>query len=215
MALKAGRVGVASSEVDEFGHVTGGGTPENVYTKTQCDNKFETKTRASNTYETKENIGGLKFRDNDGTAQYQLPNGEWTNFNSGGGETLGFNIPANKLITTGITVSDNRLLIESGGYCVEDGKCYVDLTIKPTSQSISSGGIISIPVHCSYDFSIPPSEGVTMLFSDCDSIIRDSRPESIYVGGYYNDSTLLVAYDGFSSNAVNKNIRIYGEFDVI
>lgn len=74
MALKAGRVGVAKDQVDEFGHITGGGTPENVYTKSQCDNKFELKSH----------IGGLKFRDNDGTAQYQLPNGEWTNFSSGG-----------------------------------------------------------------------------------------------------------------------------------
>lgn len=73
MALKAGRVGVAKDQVDEFGHITGS-TPENVYTKSQCDNKFELKSH----------IGGLKFRDNDGTAQYQLPNGEWTNFSSGG-----------------------------------------------------------------------------------------------------------------------------------
>lgn len=51
MALKAGRVGVAKDQVDEFGHITGGGTPENVYTKSQCDNKFETKTHAGNTYQ--------------------------------------------------------------------------------------------------------------------------------------------------------------------
>lgn len=50
MALPAGRVGVAKDQVDEFGSIIGGGTPENVYTKTQCDNKFETKTHASNTY---------------------------------------------------------------------------------------------------------------------------------------------------------------------
>lgn len=74
MALKAGRVGVAKDQVDEFGKITGGSTPENVYTKTQCDNKFETKAH----------IGGLQFRDNDGTAQYKLPNGDWVNFSNGG-----------------------------------------------------------------------------------------------------------------------------------
>lgn len=122
MALKAGRVGVAKDQVDEFGRITGGSTPENVYTKSQCDNKFETKTHADNTFqpmtlavpltmlngsvlETVSNnedalgvlndnklnsadVGGLKFRDNDGTAQYQLPNGEWTNFSSGGSDNV-------------------------------------------------------------------------------------------------------------------------------
>ena len=74
MALKAGRVGVAKNQVDEFGNIIGGSTPDNVYTKTQCDNKFETKAH----------IGGLQFRDNDGQAQYKVPNGEWVNFSSGG-----------------------------------------------------------------------------------------------------------------------------------
>ena len=109
MALKAGRVGVAKSEVDEFGHITGGGTPENVYTKSQCDNKFELKSH----------IGGLKFRDNDGTAQYQLPDGEWTNFNSGGGDGIGFNIPSELLMSA--TPGRASCTIISGGYAIVDG----------------------------------------------------------------------------------------------
>ena len=108
MALKAGRVGVAKDQVDEFGNITGGSTPENVYTKQQCDNKFETKTHANNTFQQKnievplellggsqltvetslhaleDTLGTLRFRDNDGTAQYKLPNGDWANFSSGG-----------------------------------------------------------------------------------------------------------------------------------
>ena len=44
MALKAGRVGVAPSEVDEFGQIIGEITPTNVYTKTQTDELFEKKT---------------------------------------------------------------------------------------------------------------------------------------------------------------------------
>lgn len=125
MALKAGRVGVAKSEVDEFGHITGGGTPENVYTKSQCDNKFELKSH----------IGGLKFRDNDGIAQYQLPNGEWTNFSSGGGETLGFNIPEELVVTTGFIVAD--CVINSGGYYLDslNNLFYLDVVITPTTGS--------------------------------------------------------------------------------
>lgn len=109
MALSAGRVGVAKDQVDEFGNIIGGETPENVYTKTQCDNKFETKTHAGNTYQTKtievplellggsqltvetslhaleDTLGTLRFRNNDGTPQVKTPSGDWVNFNSGGG----------------------------------------------------------------------------------------------------------------------------------
>ena len=51
MSLKAGRVGVAPSEVDEFGQIVGEITPTNVYTKSQSDNKFETKSHASASYQ--------------------------------------------------------------------------------------------------------------------------------------------------------------------
>lgn len=96
MALPAGRVGVARDQVDEFGHINGGSVPENVYTKSQCDNKFELKSH----------IGGLKFRDNDGTAQYQLPNGEWTNFSSGGELWTELWTNSSPASSTGFTVSD-------------------------------------------------------------------------------------------------------------
>lgn len=139
MALKAGRVGVAKDQVDEFGRITGS-TPENVYTKQQCDNKFETKTHATNTFQQKnievplellggsqltveaslhaleDTLGTLQFRDNDGTAQYKLPNGDWANFNSGG--TLGYayykDVTADGITITikpneTVLLSDNRL----------------------------------------------------------------------------------------------------------
>lgn len=154
MALKAGRVGVARSEVDEFGHITGGGTPENVYTKTQCDNKFETKTHVSNTYETKENIGGLKFRDNDGTAQYQLPNGEWTNFSSGG--ELWNEIWSNSSPTSsaGFDVTDldlsqyTELMIE----CVYDSSSSISYGIVLDLSGLTQSNNIGIMCTASWGF---------------------------------------------------------------
>lgn len=71
MSLKAGRVGVATSEVDSKGKIKGGSV--DAYTKAQSDAK----------YENKENIGGLKFRVFDGSAQYKTPSGNWENFSSG------------------------------------------------------------------------------------------------------------------------------------
>lgn len=53
MALKAGRVGVAPSQVDAFGVIIGGGGGGDSYTKAESDAKFETQTHAANTYETK------------------------------------------------------------------------------------------------------------------------------------------------------------------
>lgn len=162
MALKAGRVGVAKDQVDEFGKIVDGGTPENVYTKTQCDNKFETKTHANNTYQPKtievplellggsqltvetslhaieDTFGTLRFRNNDGTPQVKTPSGEWANFNSGGSDTLGFNIPESKLITTGLRASSNVTIV-SGGYCIENDILYVDVTFTNTSATQSSG----------------------------------------------------------------------------
>lgn len=72
MALKSGRVGVARSEVDSKGKIRNGGSSD-AYTKAQADAKFETK----------EDIGGVKFRDNNGTIQYKLPSGDWSNFSGG------------------------------------------------------------------------------------------------------------------------------------
>lgn len=51
MALKAGRVGVAPDQVDEFGEIKSNVTSG--YTKQEADAKFETQTHAASIYETK------------------------------------------------------------------------------------------------------------------------------------------------------------------
>lgn len=51
MALKAGRVGVAKDQVDEFGKIVGSGPSGEYYTKSQADNKFETKSHVNNTFQ--------------------------------------------------------------------------------------------------------------------------------------------------------------------
>lgn len=54
MSLKAGRVGVAPSQVDAFGVIiAGGGGGGDSYTKAEADAKFETQTHAADTYESK------------------------------------------------------------------------------------------------------------------------------------------------------------------
>lgn len=50
MAIKAGRVGVAPNQVDEFGNINSEATSG--YTKQEADTKFETQSHAASTYET-------------------------------------------------------------------------------------------------------------------------------------------------------------------
>lgn len=58
MAIKAGRVGVAPDQVDEFGKINSEATTG--YTKQEADAKFETKTHAASTYETKSDAAALQ-----------------------------------------------------------------------------------------------------------------------------------------------------------
>lgn len=88
MALKAGRVGVAPSQVDKNGNVIGGSSitvVDNLNSTSSTDALSAKQGKLLN--EAKEDaskIGGLEFRNNDGTAQYRLSSsGEWVNFSSG------------------------------------------------------------------------------------------------------------------------------------
>lgn len=187
MALKAGRVGVAKDQVDEFGKIIGGATPANVYTKTQCDNKFETKAH----------IGGLQFRDNSGTAQYKLPNGDWVNFSSGGGG-IGFNIPEDLLQTDART--NNETVIDSGGYAVVDGVLYVDFVFHNTNSQAGMGMI-----------SITLDEIVT----NPDTYALYTPANNSYNAGYAikkdTEHTVLIGiYNG--GLPANVSRRVYGEF---
>lgn len=145
MALKAGRVGVNRNQVDEFGNIKGSVTPENVYTKTQCDNKFETKTHANNTFQNKnielplhllngsqltvesglhaleESIGDVQFRVSNNKLQYRLNGtGEWNDVGSNG-------VVYVEDIETEIGTFGNKTLYQRiCRYVITSGSTYVD-----------------------------------------------------------------------------------------
>lgn len=60
MSLRSGRVGVNPEDVNPINGKINVEVPDNVYTKTQADNKFETKTHAGNTYLTKTEAEALQ-----------------------------------------------------------------------------------------------------------------------------------------------------------
>lgn len=63
--LKAGRVGVASKEVDPFGNIIGGGGSGGGYTKEEADAKFQTKE-------------SIKTYAVDGASTVQISGGSWS-----------------------------------------------------------------------------------------------------------------------------------------
>lgn len=128
MALKAGRVGVAPSQVDAAGNIIGGGSGSDSYTKAESDAKFAT--IASLTANEKEFIFSY-----DATSEkygYKAgATGEFHPFEEAGGNP-GWNKPAN-LTAEGLTYS--RCSYVSGGYAIVDGVLYVDIIVTRTSTN--------------------------------------------------------------------------------
>ena len=92
MALKAGRVGVNPSEVDSITGKLKSGASITVIDNLNSDSSTDALSAKQgkalkqllDTKEDASKIGGLEFRDNEGTAQYRIgSSGTWQNFNSG------------------------------------------------------------------------------------------------------------------------------------
>lgn len=80
MALKAGRVGVAPSQVDKNGNITGGGSSVTVVDNLNSSSSTDALS-AKQGKNLNEKFGGLQFRINDGVAQYKVGD-DWVNFNN-------------------------------------------------------------------------------------------------------------------------------------
>ena len=145
MALKAGRVGVNPSQVDSKGNVIGGGSSvdvvDNLNSSSSTDALSAKQGKVLN--ETKEDaskIGGLEFRNNEGTAQYRLSSaGEWVNFNSGSGDGLIVSEPIAPIdVLEGVTIS--------GGYEVIEDMVYIKMRITTNASINASKWLCKIPI---------------------------------------------------------------------
>lgn len=138
MALKAGRVGVAPSQVDMAGNIIGGGSGSDSYTKAEADAKFATKTetaslatKASLTANGKE----FTFAYDEATQQYGFKldgTGEFIPFDEGG-SAIGWVEPP-ELIRTGLNPQSGITII-SGGYQILNSVCYVDIIIQKSGTN--------------------------------------------------------------------------------
>lgn len=71
MSLKAGRVGVNPADVNPVdGHIIGGGSGGDSYTKAESDNKFLAKTDASSTYLSKSDASSTYLSKTDAASDY-------------------------------------------------------------------------------------------------------------------------------------------------
>ena len=140
MALKAGRVGVAPSEVDEQGHIVGGGGGGDSYTKAETDTLLAAKANKSTlTANNKE----FNFAYDATSQKYGYKagaDGEFVPFEGAGG---GQGLVLDNLITTGLTFEGCTYV--KGGYQIIDGTIYIDVTVTHTSNQSSNISISGFP----------------------------------------------------------------------
>ncbi len=163
MALKAGRVGVAKDQVDEFGKIIGGGSPSgDYYTKTQADNKFETKTHVNNTFQKKtldvpiEMLSGTKL-----TVEEALNGLNDEKFEKAEQRVLGAKnfLPylVKSGVENGITYNENKDGVSLNGTASAQFRLrYRENVILPTGDYIISHGVTGV-ANDTYFLNISPS----------------------------------------------------------
>lgn len=135
MALKAGRVGVHPSQVDNSGMIINGGETVDAYTKTEADKRFVSQShlRANNknfffAYDSETGKYGYKLNSD----------GEFNPFSEG--VTTGIHV-ANPV--TELIILSNKMEIVSGGYeyLDTDYTSYLNVTLR-AKEFVNAGSII-------------------------------------------------------------------------
>lgn len=172
MAIKAGRVGVAPSQVDIAGNITGAASG---YTKAEADEKFATKSDLSGKANTADvysktaadDLLALKVPTSqlnanskdfyfayDSTSQkygYKAgSDGDFVPFESAGGP--GWVAPA-ELVTTGITYGSTFSYVD-GGYYFDSTNKYVYIDIRVSKSSAGSTSAVNVFTLPSDSFTI-------------------------------------------------------------
>lgn len=205
MAIKAGRVGVAPSQVDMAGNITGAGSG---YTKAEADAKFATKTEVSGKVPASQlqaNSKDFYFAYDETSEKYGYKagsDGDFVPFSSGGSGGNGWNRPA-ELITTGLTPSNCE--IAEGGYYIDNGVCIIDICLKSTSdyETKKFSGL-----------SIAPNYQIDCVYNSQNTDVYDN-----YFGGVnsYVKTNITIASDGSIQFNANNNtyVHIWGEVPVV
>ena len=184
MSLKAGRVGVAPSEVDEAGHIIGGGTSD-AYTKAETDALLANK--ANKSYITANNKI-FQFAYDSSTQKYGYKAGAQGEFHpfDGAGGVIGMNLP--DAVMTGITYDTNEFDYVSGGAQFNDTDIiggykmlWFDFILKRKSGSAGGYTQIKFPSGGSRDVYV----GLYYYNTDLDRVKNGRSPGSYF---YLNSS---------------------------
>ena len=193
MSLRAGRVGVAPSEVDEAGHIVGGGGGGSSYTKAETDTLLATKANKSTlTANNKE----FNFAYDATSQKYGYKagaDGEFVPFEGAGG---GQGLVLDNLITTGLTFEACSYV--KGGYQIVDGILYVDITVLRTGNDSYIRGF---PVP------LKPSSTGTCYRNTPENVAQ--LDDFITAGGDYDTSSATVRYTDGAINKYNTDPSAY------
>lgn len=179
MALKAGRVGVKSSLVDEYGNIKGMA----VDIEERLDDVEELTANIDENLTANEKTFVFAYDENSQKYGYKAGiDGEFKPFSSGG-SSIGRLFPLDVASTEGLTYGNNIELVE-GGYYIADNKCYMDITLKATGNN-NSDVVLNIPAHTSYSITF------LRFVNTADATNLNTNTRNIGAGGTLTANTVV------------------------
>ena len=191
MALQAGRVGVNKNQVDWQGNIIGGGSGSSV--QPQID-------------QIKSQIGTFEFSVVDGVAGYKKTGADtFTPFSTGG---IGWNVPSDKLILDGATLS-SKITDVVGGYYIEGDILYVDLSFTTNNTIATNDNIIAINTTKN----LPAS--IISLVINKDTTVSELFSNKMDFGYLSKVANDLVVNPSTHQIANNSKCRLYGKIELV
>lgn len=204
MALKAGRVGVKASLVDEYGNIKGTGAD----IEERLDDVEELTANIDENLTANEKSFVFAYDEDSDSYGYKAGlDGEFKPFSSGGGE-IGTLFPYELASTEGLTFHE-WIQLNAGGYLIKDGVVYVDMELEciaPTGSQITSGNAIVS--------NLPTPIGTAYYLYDFHKSIAGSSLDAMSYRTFNTSSTGVVSITNGSAmknNNYNK-LRVLGYY---
>ncbi|MCQ2369785.1 MAG: hypothetical protein MJ007_04840 [Paludibacteraceae bacterium] len=155
--LKANRVGVHPSQVDQLGYLVGGGGSTDAYTKTESDAKYVNKDQL------KANNKNFYFAYDSTTQKYGYKTsktGDFIPFSSGADTGIVVNAPSTEKL---VPLGGNCEIVEGGYELLSSKSNLINMTVRVLKDLDTSDNII--------ENRLP---GTTLILKDCDVTLTSS-----------------------------------------
>lgn len=220
MALKAGTVGLDPKYVDKNGAPISQDMPVDAYTKAETDVLLEAKADLTSL---RANSKTFQFAYSGGKYGYKAGStGDFHPFEEAGVTCMGWVKPAD--LSIGSAVLDSGIALDSGGYVIKDGVCYIDMLVHNTSQK--SGTSITI-ISSGMPAVNKESGSASMLISGLRDTTRSAAEKYFSKINYgarvaqgstaETSNVTLITTSSSSSVTVNANtyMHIWGQYEVL